>query len=191
MAMTFTESASFSLASRSVRSPRRCYRPRRAKVLITIVTHRPTTYSPKTLGTSCTQTVRVLIADDSAAFAVAAVETIERTPTFELVGLCASGEEAVAASAHLKPDLVFVDANMPGLGGVEAAIRIQLENPDAVVVMITATRDWPLPAAALSAGIAGSIDKLRFRPLELSTLWEQHRGAAPTTSRPEPRSSHR
>ena len=135
--------------------------------------------------------MRVLVADDSAAFAVAAVETIERTPNFELVGLYASGEEVVAASAQLKPDLVFVDANMPGIGGVEAAIRIQSEHPDAVVVMITATRDWPLPPAARSAGIAGSIDKLRFRPLELSRLWEQHRRAAPTTSRPAPRRSHR
>ena len=64
--------------------------------------------------------VRILIADDHRLFAEALRAILEAEPSVDVVGLAASGADAVRQTAGLEPDVVLMDINMPGLDGLEA-----------------------------------------------------------------------
>lgn len=87
--------------------------------------------------------VRVLIADDSDSFREALREIVDATPGFSLVAEATSGESAVELAARTTPDVALIDARMPGLGGMGAAERIAADQPDALVVLITADSGSP------------------------------------------------
>jgi DNA-binding NarL/FixJ family response regulator len=104
-------------------------------------------------------TVRVLAVDDQRPFRVAAAAVLRRTPGFELVGEASSGEDAVAQVRALHPDLVLMDINMPGIGGVEAT-RIVTAGDDAPVVFLCSTyQRQDLPPEARDSGAAAYIHK--------------------------------
>ena len=67
--------------------------------------------------------VSVLVVDDQAPFRLAARAVLRRTEGFELVGEAADGEEALARARELRPALVLMDINMPGMSGIEATRR--------------------------------------------------------------------
>ena len=81
--------------------------------------------------------ITVLAVDDRAVFLRAARELIAATPGFEQVGEAASGAEALALAADLRPDLALVDVRMPGMDGIETARRLHASDPDMVVVLIS------------------------------------------------------
>ena len=68
--------------------------------------------------------VRVLIVDDQEPFRLAARMVVELTDGFEVVGEAETGEDSVAMTADLAPDLVLMDVNLPGIDGLEATRRI-------------------------------------------------------------------
>jgi len=112
--------------------------------------------------------VRVLLVDDSDVFLEAAVSVVTKTDGFELVGTATSGEEAVALAATLGPDLVLMDHRMPGLSGLDAALRIREENPNTVVTIVSADsgsqlRDVDFPV----------LSKKEFNPTRLLELWRE------------------
>ena len=111
--------------------------------------------------------VRVLVADDSVAFRGAAADVVAATPGFELVDATESGERAVAIARTARPDLVLMDLRMPGLGGIEAARRIQAARRATMVVLITADGD----RAAGDEPSLTTIDKWSLSPATLQTLW--------------------
>ena len=124
--------------------------------------------------------IRVLVADDQAPFRRAARAVIRATPGFELIGEVCSGEQAVEFAALLHVDLVLIDVNMPGIGGIEAARR--LVGP--VTVLISSYREEELPLDAGSCGAAAYIHKPDFGPRVLREAWD---AAASGTSLPPPR----
>ena len=74
--------------------------------------------------------VRVLIVDDQEPFRRAMAAVVEETDGFVVVGSATTGEESLAAAAELRPDLVLMDVNLPGIDGIEATRRLVAE-PDA------------------------------------------------------------
>jgi len=103
--------------------------------------------------------VRVLIADDHRLFAEALRTILSADQRIEVVGLAASGEEAVQQAGELEPDVVLMDINMPGVDGVEATRRIRAGLPDAQVLMVTGSDSREDVDAARSAGAAGYVTK--------------------------------
>jgi two-component system, NarL family, response regulator NreC len=71
----------------------------------------------------------------------------------------AEGEQAVEAAAELAPDIVLLDLNMPGIGGMEALRRIRARSPDVKVLVLTVHEDENLALEALKAGASGYIIK--------------------------------
>lgn len=116
--------------------------------------------------------VRVLVVDDRAPFRIAAAAVLARTPGFVRVGEAASGEEAVALAAALRPDLVLMDVRLPGISGVEAAAQVVAHAPGTVVILCStyARADLPFPIDA--PGVAGYLHKEELRPSALRELWD-------------------
>lgn len=60
---------------------------------------------------------------------------------------------------QLKPDLVLMDINMPGIGGIEATRRVRRQNPDTQVIAVTALSNTPFPEQLHDAGALGFLTK--------------------------------
>jgi DNA-binding NarL/FixJ family response regulator len=79
----------------------------------------------------------VLIVDDQALVRVGLRKILESEPETTVVGEAGDGEEAVAAAARLRPDVVLMDIRMPVLDGIEATRRIVRERPATRVLILT------------------------------------------------------
>jgi DNA-binding NarL/FixJ family response regulator len=84
---------------------------------------------------------------------------IEAVPGVDRVVTAASGEEALARYASEMPDLVLMDVQMPGVGGIEATRQLCHAHPEARIVMLTAQDDRDNVAAAVANGARGYLLK--------------------------------
>ena len=81
--------------------------------------------------------LRVLLADDSPQFLLAASEFIKRRPRFEMVGMALNGEDTIRLAQKLEPDLVLVDYVMPEISGPDATRELKKINPAPRVFIMT------------------------------------------------------
>jgi DNA-binding NarL/FixJ family response regulator len=101
----------------------------------------------------------VLICDDLRAVRDGLRRSVESLPGVARVDTVSSGEEVLARWPAERHDLVLMDVQMPGLGGVEAARRLVHEHPEANVVMLTLASDREAAAAAIAGGARGFLHK--------------------------------
>jgi DNA-binding NarL/FixJ family response regulator len=114
--------------------------------------------------------VRVLIVDDHRLFAEALQAMLAADRRLEVVGLAASGEEAVRLTAARKPDVVLMDISMPGVNGVDATRTIVAEHPDVRVLMVTGSDARQDVDAARAAGATGYVTKDRIGAELIGTI---------------------
>lgn len=115
--------------------------------------------------------IRVLIVDDQAPFRVAAREVISATEGFEVAGESITGEESIDAVRRLRPDLVLMDVNLPGMDGIEASRRIRLENAGVVVLLLSTYDGSEFASRIAASGASSFIPKAVFSPKRLSEAW--------------------
>lgn len=77
----------------------------------------------------------------------------------KVIGEAGTGEEAVLLAKEFLPDVVVMDVNMPGIGGLEATRKMIRHNPDIKILALTIYEDEPYPSRLLQAGAAGYITK--------------------------------
>jgi DNA-binding NarL/FixJ family response regulator len=80
---------------------------------------------------------RVLSVDDQPAFLAVLRDLVSATRELEAVAEAQSGEMAIQVARELAPDIVLIDASMPGMGGLAAAKEIKANRPSTVVVLIS------------------------------------------------------
>jgi DNA-binding NarL/FixJ family response regulator len=143
-------------------------------------------------------TVRVVIADGQALVRAGFRVLLEDTERIAVVGEAADGEEAVALAGRLHPDVVLMDANIPGLDCVEATRQV-LAGPGRAVMLLTGSDHDERIFDALRAGASGLLLKDTeptelVRAVELLARGEAllspaltRRLIAELTARPEPR----
>ena len=108
-------------------------------------------------------TIRVVIADDHEVVRAGVRSVLSEDPEFEIVGEAATGEEAVAQSISLKPDVVLLDIGMPGNDGLNALTRIKMAT-ESTFILVLAGHDSPSQVArAVSLGANGCLQKTANR----------------------------
>ncbi len=126
---------------------------------------------------------RILVVDDSEEFREGIGSWISSQPRLVLAGTARDGRQALEAAERLRPDLVLMDAVMPGLDGFQAT-RLIKERPGAPPVVILTLHDSV--AARQQAWAAGADDFLAKDQVtdELPALLRSLRGAGVKGSNP-------
>ena len=104
-------------------------------------------------------TINVLLADDHALVRRGFRRLLEDDPALRVVGEASTGDEAIALAATLVPDVIVMDAAMPGTNGLLATKAIVAARPEAVVLMLSMHSEDTLVRQALDAGARGYILK--------------------------------
>ena len=118
-------------------------------------------------------TYRILVADDHEVVRHGLRVLLERHPQWSVCGEAASGDEAVAKSVELRPDLAILDIGMPGGNGFEAARKIVEANPSTKVLILSLYESEQLMREVLQSGARGYLlksDASRFLVIAAEAL---------------------
>jgi DNA-binding NarL/FixJ family response regulator len=105
------------------------------------------------------RTLRIVVADDHTIVQEGLRALLSTVEGYELVEVSRSGEEAVRAAVAQRPDVVIMDIQMPGIGGIEATRQITKAAPDVAILMLTMFEDDESVFAAMRAGALGYVLK--------------------------------
>ena len=120
--------------------------------------------------------ITVLVVDDHPLLREGVAAVREMQEDMRLVGEAASGEEAILRFRELRPDVVLMDLQMPGMGGVGAIEAIRAQTPEARIVVLT-TYDGDVQALrAMKAGATAYLLKSSLRKELVDTIREVHAG---------------
>ena len=103
--------------------------------------------------------IRVLIADDHPIFRDGLRASLGALEEIEIIGEATSGDEAVAMAERLRPDVVLMDVQMPGSGGIDATAAITTKDEAIRVLMLSMAEDEHAVFAAVRAGASGYLLK--------------------------------
>jgi len=103
--------------------------------------------------------LRVLMADDHPLFRKGLRTLLDSIPGMLVVGEATTGEAAVAMTLELEPDVVLMDLQMPGGGGLAAIRQLMARKPDVRVLVVTLFEDDESVFTALKAGARGYVLK--------------------------------
>ena len=103
--------------------------------------------------------ISVLLVDDQELVRTGIEALLNATGDIAVVGVAKSGEEAVEAMADQSPDVVLMEVNMPGIGGIEACRRILQDNRDVKIITLSVNKDGPIPLQLFKLGVLGFISK--------------------------------
>lgn len=98
---------------------------------------------------------------------------VEMTDGFEVAGEAVNGEQGVEMTEALKPDLVLMDVQMPGIDGLEATRRIRALPDSPYVVVMSTHESGDYRDTALEAGAHAFIPKAEFGMDALEELWRK------------------
>ena len=120
--------------------------------------------------------IRVLLVDDHVVVRKGLRALLDREPDIEIAAEAENGEEAVRAAARHSPDVILMDLEMPGMGGVEATRQITEQRPDVKVVVLTSHAAEEDVFPALKAGAQGYLLKHSAPEDVLRAIHQAHRG---------------
>lgn len=103
--------------------------------------------------------IKVLIVDDHELIRTGISSMLADFDKIKVVAQASSGEEAIKLARELRPEVVLMDANMPGIGGLEATRRLMRFDPDIKVIAVTVHNEEPYPTKFMQAGAAGYVTK--------------------------------
>ena len=103
--------------------------------------------------------IRVILADDHALVRQGIRQFLEGDEDIEVVAEAADGGRALQLVEELRPDVVLLDIQMPGMSGVEATRQIKARFPEVRILILTAYDDDPYVFALLQAGADGYLLK--------------------------------
>ena len=103
--------------------------------------------------------IRVVVADDSATALASICQYLEFEGGFEIAGTARDGEQLIAKTRSLVPDLVLSDLSMPRMSGLEAATELRRIFPALRILIITQLSGLSLREECLRWGADGFVEK--------------------------------
>lgn len=103
--------------------------------------------------------INILLVDDHELVRTGICRIIDDVRGMKVIGEAQSGEEAVKWCRKNHPDVVLMDINMPGMGGLDAMHKILRINEDLKIIMLTMHTENPFPLKVMQAGASGYISK--------------------------------
>jgi DNA-binding NarL/FixJ family response regulator len=103
--------------------------------------------------------MRVLIVDDHPVTRDGLRLALGTSDEVEIIGEATNGEEAIAATKELAPDIIFMDVQMPGMDGLEAARIIHEAQPDTKIILLTVEESRAAVVEVMQAGVSGYLLK--------------------------------
>lgn len=96
--------------------------------------------------------IRIVLADDIAQTRETVIRALRFQEDIEVVGTALNGLQAVELARQLKPDVVIMDVNMPGMDGIAATALIKRDTPATEIVILTVQDDMGYMRQAMLAG---------------------------------------
>ena len=115
---------------------------------------------------------RALVVDDSETILHAICTLLEHHDVVEVAGRAENGPQAIDAVIDLKPDLVLMDADMPGMSGLRTALLLSQVAPETRVILMSMDTSGQFRAACAGCGAHAVIYKPKFLR-ELSALLQR------------------
>ena len=103
--------------------------------------------------------LRILVVEDHPLFRRGVVTLLDGVPDLAVAGVAVSGEEAVVQATDLRPDVVLMDLQLPGISGIEATRAIVAADPGVSVLVLSLFEDEDSVFLALRAGARGYVLK--------------------------------
>lgn len=103
--------------------------------------------------------INVLLVDDHHLVRVGINKILTSVKGINVVGECETGEEAIKVCRQDEPDVLLMDMDMPGMGGLEATKKILRFAPDVKIIVLTAHTEDPFPSKVMQMGAAGYLTK--------------------------------
>lgn len=122
--------------------------------------------------------IRILVADDHPIVREGLVAILSTQPDFEVAGEAGDGEEVVRQVAALRPDVVLLDLEMPGVDGVEALRRLRASGAEVRAIVLTAFDTDERILSAVQAGAQGYLLKESPRQEIFNAVRTVHAGGS-------------
>jgi len=100
-----------------------------------------------------------LLVDDHELVRTGVCKILNEVKGFKVIDECETGEEAIKFCRQTEPDVILMDMDMPGMGGLEATKKILRFSPEAKVIMLTVHTEDPFPTKVMQIGAAGYLTK--------------------------------
>lgn len=120
--------------------------------------------------------IRVMLVDDHRLVRAGLRRVLEEQSDIEVVAEAADGEEALEKAKQHRPDVVLMDINMPGIGGLETTRRILQRLPETRIIAVSMHLDEPYPTRLLATGAVGYIGKDASAEEVLAAIRRVHGG---------------
>jgi two-component system invasion response regulator UvrY len=103
--------------------------------------------------------IQILLVDDHDLVRAGLKRILEDVKNIKVIGEACTGEEAIQMVRLRKPDVVIMDVNMPGIGGLETTRKILQIDANIKIIVVTVHVEEPYPTRMLEAGAAGYLTK--------------------------------
>jgi len=120
--------------------------------------------------------ITILIADDHKLVRQTWEFIFNRDERFQVIAECATGEEAIEISRELRPDVVIMDINLPGISGLEATLQIRKFSPGSKIIAVSMHTQPSYAKAIIRNGASGYVTKTSSREEMIKAIIEVYAG---------------
>ena len=126
--------------------------------------------------------IKISIYDDNTSLLESLSYLIRGTHGFELYNISANANNIISNCQNLRPDVILMDIDMPGISGIEATMLVKNTFPEINVMILTVYEDRDKIFDALCAGATGYILKKSSSIEIIEAIQELHKGGSPMSS---------